>query len=113
MVGRPRRIIVLGVGEDVGWSVLSGEVELVFLTHDFDSGRWGRTWKFQGVLLGLFAVQDIAEFEEIAVDQCGVSCKVATLHAWVAVLIKTGDGEKRDNVLRCDSLHVLGDPSDP
>ena len=28
-------MVVLGVGEDVGQGVLPGEVELVFLTHDW------------------------------------------------------------------------------
>ena len=36
-----------------------------------------------------------------------------TLHAWVAFVVKTGDGEKRDNALHFDALRALGDPSDP
>ena len=72
-----------------------------------DSGRWGGTWNYQGTLLGIFAGQETAEFEEVAVYQCVVSRKVATLHAWVAVMIKTGDGEKRENALHCDSVYAL------
>ena len=56
---------------------------------------------------GLFAGQDTADFEEFTVYQCGVSCKVANLHAWVSVMIKNGYFEKRDNALHCDSLHAL------
>ena len=54
-----------------------------------------------------FAGQETTELEEVAVYQRGVSCKVATLHTWVAVMIKTGDGENRDNVFGGDSLHTL------
>ena len=72
-----------------------------------DSGRWGGTWNFQGALLVIFAGQETSEFEDVSVYQCGVSCKLATLHAWVVFKIKTGGGEKRDNVLHCDSLHAL------
>ena len=71
------------------------------------SGRWGSTWNYQGVLCGLFTGQDTAEFEEVAVYQCGVSRKEATLHAWVAFMINTSDGEKRDNSLDGDSLYTL------
>ena len=56
---------------------------------------------------GFFYGQDTAEFEEIAVYQCGVSCKVATLLVWVAFMIKTVYDENRDNALNGDSLHAL------
>ena len=39
VVGRPRQMIVLGVGEDVGRVVFPGEVELVCLKHD-----WRHWW---------------------------------------------------------------------
>ena len=78
-----------------------------------NSGRWWRTFNFQGTLSGIFAGQETAEFEEVTVYQCGVSREVANLHAWVAVVINTGDGEQRDNELHCDVVHALGDPSDP
>ena len=62
---------------------------------------------------GLFARQITANFEEVAVDQCGVPHEVATLHAGVEAVIKTENGEKRDNELLCDAMHALGDPLDP
>ena len=62
---------------------------------------------------GIFDGQETADFLEVTVDQCSVSHEVGTFHAWVSVVIKTGDGEKRDNALHCDYLHTLGDPSDP
>ena len=71
------------------------------------SGRGGSTWNYQGALSGLFAGHDTAEFEDIAVYQCRVSREVATLQAWVSVMIKTEYGENRDNALHCDSLHAL------
>ena len=72
-----------------------------------DSGRWGSTWNHQGAFLGLLTGQETTEFKEVAVYQCSVYREVATLHAWVAVIIKTGNGEKRDNSLHDDSLHAL------
>ena len=57
--------------------------------------------------MGIFAGQETAEFKEVVVYQCGVSRKVANLHARVAVMIKNGDGKKRDNALDGDSLHVF------
>ena len=51
--------------------------------------------------------QETVEFEEVAVYQCGVSREVVTLHAWVAVVIKTVNGKNRDIALHCDSLHDL------
>ena len=72
-----------------------------------NSGRWGSTWNYQGALLGIFSGKETTEFEEVAVYQCGVSCKVATIHAGLEVMIKTGDGENRDNVIDGDSLHAL------
>ena len=67
----------------------------------------GGTWNTQGALSGLFARQETPEFKEVVVYQCDVSREVATLHAWVAVMINTGDGENRDNALDGDSLHAL------
>ena len=61
----------------------------------------------------IFAGQENSEFEEVAVYQRGVSREVATLHAWVAVVINTVDGEKRYNALHFDALHALVYPSDP
>ena len=55
----------------------------------------------------LFAVQEIAELEEVAVYQRVVSCKVSTLNTWVAVMIENGNGEKRDNAFDGDSVHAL------
>ena len=55
----------------------------------------------------LFAVQEIAELEEVAVYQRVVSCKVSTLNTWVAVMIENGNGEKRDNAFDVDSFHAL------
>ena len=72
-----------------------------------NSGRWWRTFNFQGTLSGIFAGQDTAEFEEVTVYQCGVSREVANLHAWVVFTIKTGDGKNRDNASDGDSLHAL------
>ena len=72
-----------------------------------DSGRWGSTWNPQRALSGFFAGKETAEFKEVAVYQYNVSREVATLHAWVAFMIKTGDGEKRDNAIHFDSLHAL------
>ena len=66
-----------------------------------DSGIWGSTWNYQGTLLVLSAGHETADFEEV------VFRKVATLHVWVAVMIKTGDGKKRDNALHGDYLHEL------
>ena len=56
---------------------------------------------------GIFFGQETAKLEEVTVYQCGVSCKVGNLHAWVAVMIKTNNGTKRDNVLDGHSLHAL------
>ena len=72
-----------------------------------DSGRWGGTWNYQGALSGLFTGQETAELEEVIVYQCGVSREVATLRAWVAVMIKTGNVKKRDNVIHGDSFITL------
>ena len=74
--------------------------------------RWGKTWNSQGALLCLFAGHETAEFEEVSVYQCGVSHEVANLHAWVAVTIKTSDGENRDNTFNGDSFNALWDPLD-
>ena len=63
--------------------------------------------------MGLFARLGTAELKYAAVHQCGVACKVVTLHAWVAVMIETGDNKKRDNPLIFDPMHALGDPSEP
>ena len=61
----------------------------------------------KGVFSCLFAGQKTAELEEVVVYQSGVSYKVATLHPWVAVMVKTSDREKRDNVFNCYPLHAL------
>ena len=55
----------------------------------------------------IFAGQENSEFEEVAVYQRGVSCEVAILHTWVAVMVKTGDGKKRYNVFNGYALHAL------
>ena len=67
----------------------------------------GGAWNSQVALSCFFAGQETAELEEVAVYQRGVSCKVATLRTWVAVMIKTGDGKKRDNVYNGYPLHAL------
>ena len=68
---------------------------------------WGSTWNSQDALSSLFTGQETAEFEEVSVYQYGVSREVVNLHAWVSFVIKTGDGENRDNALYCDSLHAF------
>ena len=72
-----------------------------------DSGGWGSAWNSQVALSCIFTGQDTAELEEVAVYQCGVSREVATLHTWVAVMTKTGDGENRDNAFNVYPLHTL------
>ena len=62
-------------------------------------------------MYGIFAVQETDDLKEVAVYQCSVAREVATIHAWVVVVIETGDREKRDNPLHCDAVNVLGDPS--
>ena len=70
-------------------------------------GGWGIVRNSQGVLSCLFARQETAELEEVAVYQCVISREVATLHTWVVVMVNTGDVENRDNVLNFYPLHAL------
>ena len=51
--------------------------------------------------------------EEVAIDQNGISCKVATLHSWVTVMVKNRDREERYNAVNCDSLRPLLYAADP
>ena len=97
----------MGVGVDLGRGVLPGRVSWCVQHTIGDSGRWGSTCNYQGVLPGLFAGQETTEFEEVVVYQCGVSHKVATIHAWVEVIINTGNDKNMYNALDGDSLHVL------
>ena len=96
-----------GLGRIWGRASCWGRLSCCVQHNIGNSGRWGSTWNYQGVLSGLFSGKETAEFEEVAVYHIGVSREVATLHAWVAVVIKTGDGEKRDNALHCNTLHAL------
>ena len=80
----------------------------LFVQHTIgDGGGWGIVQNSQGVLSCLFARQETAELEEVAVYQCVISREVATLHTWVVVMVNTGDGENRDNVFNGYPLHAL------
>ena len=107
-----RGYLCWGLGRTWGGASYQGRLSWCVRHTVRESGRWWRTWNTQGALLGLFDGQDTAEFEEVTVYQCGVSRYVATLLAWVAVVIKTGDGKKRYNALHCDAVHALGDSLD-
>ena len=72
-----------------------------------NGGGWGSVRNSQGALFCLFAGRETSELEEVAVYQRGVSRKVETLHTWVAVMVKTGDGEKRDNFFNGYPFHAL------
>ena len=72
-----------------------------------DSVGWWSVWNSQGALFRLFTGQETAELEEVAIDQRGVSRKVANLHSWVSVTVKTRDSEERDNAVNCYPLHIL------
>ena len=71
------------------------------------SCRWESAWNSHGALSCFFAKQNTAELDEVAVCQCCLSRKVATINTCVVLMIKTGNGKKRDNAFNGDYFHVL------
>ena len=84
-----------------------GEVSWCVQHTICDSCGWGRVRNYQCALYCLFAGQETSELEEVAVYQRDVSREVETFHTWVAVMVKTGDDKKRDNVFNGYPLHTL------
>ena len=93
-MGIPQRMIMLCFGEDVGRGGVSSQERLSWCVwHTIgNSGGWESVRNSRDALSCIFDGQETAELEAVAVYQCGLSREVATLHIWVAVMIKTGDG---------------------
>ena len=72
-----------------------------------DSGGWGSIRNSQGAMSCLFAGQENAKLEEVAVYQRDVSRELATLHTWVAVMVNTEDSKNRDTEFNFYPLHAL------